>query len=141
LIVLHPLSGAETEGLIESRLGGARLPSEALARLTDVVEGNPLPAEETLRMLVDDGRLGREAAPTTVQRCWTGVWTTLACFVTVPCRGCPAFPTASPPTPNGGHTCTPDHTWSPSSPTRSASTPQVKRRPLRPSSTLSYQPN
>lgn len=69
LIVLHPLSGAETEGLIGNRLGGARLPSDALARLTDVVEEDPFPAEETLRMLVDDGRLVREAAPTTGQRC------------------------------------------------------------------------
>jgi hypothetical protein len=39
---------------------------------------------------VDDGQLVREAAPTTVQRCWTGVWTTLACFVTVPCLCCRA---------------------------------------------------
>lgn len=69
MIVLHPLSGAETEGLIGNRLGGARLPSDALARLTDVVEEDPFPAEETLRMLVDDGRLVREAAPTTGQRC------------------------------------------------------------------------
>jgi hypothetical protein len=29
LIVLDPLSGAETEGLIGNRLGGAPLPSEA----------------------------------------------------------------------------------------------------------------
>jgi hypothetical protein len=31
-------------------------------------------------------------------------------FVTVSCRGCPAFPTRGP-TPKGGHTCTPDHSW------------------------------
>ena len=49
------------------------------------------------------------------------------------CRGCPAFPTASPPTPTGGHTWTPDHSWLLNSPTRSAATPQVKRRPGRPS--------
>ena len=39
------------------------------------------------------------------------------------CRGCPAFPTASPPTPTGDRTWTPDQSWLLSSPTRSASTP------------------
>ena len=48
------------------------------------------------------------------------------------CRGCPAFPTASPPTPHGGRTWMPDHTWLLSSPTRSAATPKVKRRPGQP---------
>ena len=47
------------------------------------------------------------------------------------CSGCRAFPTQSPPTPNGDPTWTPDHTWLLSSPTRSASTEQVKSRPGR----------
>src|SRR5918994_1791119 len=52
--------------------------------------------------------------------CWTGACTRPACPVErAPCRGCPAFPAASPLTPNGGHTCTPDHSLLLSSPTRS----------------------
>jgi hypothetical protein len=43
--------------------------------------------------------------------------------------------------PNGDHTCTPDHTWSFNSPTRSAATEQVKRRPGRPSRTLPCRPS
>ena len=53
----------------------------------------------------------------------------------------PSIPTQSPPTPNGDHTCTPDHTWSFNSPTRSAATEQVKRRPGRPSRTLPCRPS
>ena len=49
------------------------------------------------------------------------------------CRGCRAFPTCLPLTPTGGHTWTPDHALLLSSPTRSAATPQPKRRPGRPS--------
>ncbi len=43
--------------------------------------------------------------------CWTGVWMTPACSAVekVRCRGCPAFPNASPPNPHGGHTWRPDH--------------------------------
>ena len=70
-------------------------------------------------------------------------WTTPARPVveTVRCRGCPAFPTASPPTPTGDRTWTPDPAGLLSSPTRSASPPQIKRRPGRPSSTLSCLPS
>ena len=57
VIALHPLTTSQTEGLIGNLLGGAWPPDEALAQLVNVAEGNPLFAEEMLRMLVDDGRL------------------------------------------------------------------------------------
>jgi tetratricopeptide (TPR) repeat protein len=57
VITLRPLSGTETESLIEGLVGGADLPREARARVTAVAEGNPLFVEETLRMLVDHGVL------------------------------------------------------------------------------------
>ena len=57
------------------------------------------------------------------------------------CRGCPAFPIASPLTPTGDHTWTPDHSWLLSSPTRSASTPPVKHRPGLPRRTLWCRPS
>jgi class 3 adenylate cyclase/tetratricopeptide (TPR) repeat protein len=57
LVTLHPLSGAETDGLISNLLGGADIAVEARARIAEVAEGNPLFVEETLRMLIDDGVL------------------------------------------------------------------------------------
>jgi class 3 adenylate cyclase/tetratricopeptide (TPR) repeat protein len=60
LIMLHPLTTSQTEGLIGKLLGGAWPPAEALAQLVEVAEGNPLFAEEMLRMLVDDGLLRRD---------------------------------------------------------------------------------
>jgi predicted ATPase/class 3 adenylate cyclase len=60
VITLHPLTTSQTEGLIGNLLGGAWPPHEALAQLVNVAEGNPLFAEEMLRMLVDDGRLRRD---------------------------------------------------------------------------------
>jgi class 3 adenylate cyclase/tetratricopeptide (TPR) repeat protein len=66
LIMLHPLTTSQTEGLIGNLLGGARPPDEALAQLVEVAEGNPLFAEEMLRMLVDDGRLRRDNGSWTI---------------------------------------------------------------------------
>ncbi|HJU57197.1 MAG TPA: adenylate/guanylate cyclase domain-containing protein [Actinomycetota bacterium] len=58
LIRLGPLAESETERLIQNLLGSA--PAErAVASIADVAEGNPLFVEETLRMLMDDGRLRR----------------------------------------------------------------------------------
>jgi len=59
-ISLAPLSGAETDALIDGLLGSSALPTEVRARITQVAEGNPLFVEEMLRMLVDDGRLVRD---------------------------------------------------------------------------------
>jgi predicted ATPase/class 3 adenylate cyclase len=66
LIMLHPLTTSQTEGLIGNLLGGAWPPEEALAQLVGVAEGNPLFAEEMLRMLVDDGRLRRDNGSWTI---------------------------------------------------------------------------
>jgi predicted ATPase len=68
LIMLQPLTTSQTEGLIGNLLGGVWPPAEALAQLVEVVEGNPLFAEEMLRMLVDDGRLRRDNGS------WTITW-------------------------------------------------------------------
>jgi class 3 adenylate cyclase len=57
LITLRSLSDADMAGLIRNLLGGAELADEARARIADAAEGNPLFAEETLRMLIDDGLL------------------------------------------------------------------------------------
>jgi len=59
-LILRPLTTAQTRGLIRSLLDGTSPPDAALAQLVDVSEGNPLFAEEMLRILVDDGRLRRE---------------------------------------------------------------------------------
>jgi class 3 adenylate cyclase/tetratricopeptide (TPR) repeat protein len=61
LITLHPLSRPQTEGLIGNLLsaGGAPPRGDPIAQLAEVTEGNPLFAEELVRMLVDDGRLRR----------------------------------------------------------------------------------
>jgi class 3 adenylate cyclase len=56
-VTLAPLSMPETEMLVGSLLGSARPPDQALTQLAAVAEGNPLFVEETLRMLMDDGRL------------------------------------------------------------------------------------
>jgi class 3 adenylate cyclase/tetratricopeptide (TPR) repeat protein len=59
-ILLHPLSTPEAQGLVWNLLGSQRPPDEALTQLVEVAEGNPLYVEETLRMLVDEGRLIQE---------------------------------------------------------------------------------
>jgi class 3 adenylate cyclase/tetratricopeptide (TPR) repeat protein len=66
LINLHPLTTSQTEGLIDNLLAGARVPEGALGQLAEVADGNPLFAEEMLRMLVDDGRLVRNNGSWTV---------------------------------------------------------------------------
>jgi hypothetical protein len=53
------LSGAETAVLIRNLIGQAGPAEDALTRVADLSEGNPLFVEETLRMLVDDGLLRR----------------------------------------------------------------------------------
>ncbi len=58
-IALEPLSGTETATLIGNLVGQARPVDDALSRVADLSEGNPLFVEETLRMLVDDGVLRR----------------------------------------------------------------------------------
>jgi class 3 adenylate cyclase/tetratricopeptide (TPR) repeat protein len=76
LIMLRPLTTSQTEGLVGNLLGGVWPPDEALAQLVEVAEGNPLFAEEMLRMLVDDGRLRRDNGS------WTITWDSSS--VTIP---------------------------------------------------------
>jgi class 3 adenylate cyclase len=62
-ISLAPLTGTETDALLDGLLGSSALPADVRARITAVAEGNPLFVEEMLRMLVDDGRLVRDGRP------------------------------------------------------------------------------
>jgi class 3 adenylate cyclase len=57
---LEPLSADESERLVENLLDGAQLDPEARRRIVSAAEGNPLFVEETVAMLVDEGRLHRD---------------------------------------------------------------------------------
>jgi class 3 adenylate cyclase/tetratricopeptide (TPR) repeat protein len=63
---LEPLSGAETERVVENLLGSVEVAPEARRRIVEASEGNPLFAEQLLAMLVDGGFLVRD----------DGVWRT-----------------------------------------------------------------
>ena len=54
-ILLESLNDQDCERLIENLLGRADLPTEALRRIEDAAEGNPLFVEEMVGMLIDDG--------------------------------------------------------------------------------------
>ena len=58
-VTLHPLSADETVGLISAMLDRASLPPQVLALLLDRAGGNPLYAQEFVRMLRDRGLLSR----------------------------------------------------------------------------------
>jgi tetratricopeptide (TPR) repeat protein len=57
LVWLQPLTTAETRELVEHLIGGGQVRPDAVARISDVAEGNPLFVEETIRMLADTGDL------------------------------------------------------------------------------------
>ena len=57
---LEPLSAEESERLVENLLDGAALDTEARRRIVAAAEGNPLFVEETVAMLIDEGRLHRD---------------------------------------------------------------------------------
>jgi class 3 adenylate cyclase/tetratricopeptide (TPR) repeat protein len=59
-ILLEPLDERETDELIGNLLGRLPLPQTAQARIIEAAEGNPLFAEELLRMLRDEGALCRD---------------------------------------------------------------------------------
>jgi class 3 adenylate cyclase/tetratricopeptide (TPR) repeat protein len=59
-VSLEPLSEEQSERLIENLLGSAELPADVAERIVETAEGNPLFVEETLAMLIDDGRVVRE---------------------------------------------------------------------------------
>jgi predicted ATPase len=57
-VALEPLSPQEAERLVDNLVGG--VDGSARARIVEAAEGNPLFAEETVAMLVDDGVIRRE---------------------------------------------------------------------------------
>ena len=57
-VALEPLSPEEAERLVDNLVGG--VDGSARARIVAAAEGNPLFAEETVAMLVDDGVIRRE---------------------------------------------------------------------------------
>jgi class 3 adenylate cyclase/tetratricopeptide (TPR) repeat protein len=57
-VALEPLSPEEAERLVDNLVGGVGV--SARARIVEAAEGNPLFAEETVAMLVDDGVIRRE---------------------------------------------------------------------------------
>jgi class 3 adenylate cyclase/tetratricopeptide (TPR) repeat protein len=59
-VSLEPLSEEQSERLIENLLGSTELPAKVADRIVETAEGNPLFVEETLAMLIDDGRVVRE---------------------------------------------------------------------------------
>jgi class 3 adenylate cyclase/tetratricopeptide (TPR) repeat protein len=60
VIRLEPLTPDDVARLVENLLGQARLPEQVGRRIVEAAEGNPLYAEEILRMMMDDGLLVQE---------------------------------------------------------------------------------
>jgi class 3 adenylate cyclase/tetratricopeptide (TPR) repeat protein len=58
-IALEPLDEHASRAMVESLLGGGTVEPEVLDRVVTAAEGNPLFAEQLLRMLVDEGMLER----------------------------------------------------------------------------------
>ena len=66
-INLAPLSDTETAQLVSALLERAVLPAETQQALLEQAGGNPLYAEEFVRLLADRGPLGEVQVPETVQ--------------------------------------------------------------------------
>ncbi len=58
-ILLEPLDASASREIVTALLGGGTLAPEVLERVVTAAEGNPLFAEQLLRMLVDEGILER----------------------------------------------------------------------------------
>lgn len=56
---LEPLTPDTAQELVETLLDGQQLPPTVLRRILDTAEGNPLFAEEIVRMLIDEGVAGQ----------------------------------------------------------------------------------
>jgi class 3 adenylate cyclase len=63
LLVLEPLSGEESEQLLDRALGEAKLGPRARARIVDASEGNPLFLEQMLAMVTERGPAADDAVP------------------------------------------------------------------------------
>ena len=59
-IELEPLDAEASRSMVEAALGGGTVAPEVLDRVVVAAEGNPLFAEQLVRMLVDEGVLERE---------------------------------------------------------------------------------
>ncbi|MCZ7587951.1 MAG: AAA family ATPase [Gaiella sp.] len=59
-LLLDPLDASHSRSLIESLLDGGTLDAVVVDRVVGASEGNPLFAEQLLRMLVDEGMVARE---------------------------------------------------------------------------------
>jgi class 3 adenylate cyclase/tetratricopeptide (TPR) repeat protein len=59
-LALPPLDAGTSAELIANLLGGARLPADAIDRVSDAGGGNPLFVEQMVSMLIDDGLVVRE---------------------------------------------------------------------------------
>ena len=55
--MLAPLDAEASKAMIEALLGGGSLDAAVLERVVGAAEGNPLYAEQLLRMLTDEGVL------------------------------------------------------------------------------------
>jgi class 3 adenylate cyclase/tetratricopeptide (TPR) repeat protein len=60
MIAVEPLGNDASREMVESLLGGGALDADVLDRVVTAAEGNPLFAEQLLRMLVDEGVVQRE---------------------------------------------------------------------------------
>lgn len=56
-LLLEPLGSEDTEKLVTDRLAGRMLPAEAVARVVEMAQGNPLFVEQLLAALRQDGQL------------------------------------------------------------------------------------
>ena len=59
-VSLEPLSGEHARSLIANLLGSEELAAEVAERIVSTAEGNPLFVEETLAMLIDEGKVIRQ---------------------------------------------------------------------------------
>jgi len=59
-LALPPLDAGTSAELIANLLGGARLPADAIDRVSDAGGGNPLFVEQMVSMLIDDGLVVRD---------------------------------------------------------------------------------
>jgi tetratricopeptide (TPR) repeat protein len=60
LVVLEPLSDADSDRMVEELLGKTGLDDSVVARITSAAEGNPLFVEQMVSMLIDTGALRQE---------------------------------------------------------------------------------